>query len=167
MNNQVNIEALSNYIISYCQITGVSITPLKLQKLLYYIQAWHITLLEKNTLFEELPEAWVNGPVYRSVYHRYKSKFFKNESIKGFSNQEMKRHINSSLNNLQVSQNQMNLINDVLKAYSKFGDDRLVMMTHSEAPWNEARKGLSLLERSENKLDIEIMYDYFNRMIKK
>ena len=59
----------------------------------------------------------------------------------------------------------MKLINTVLEAYSKLSDERLVLLTHSEAPWNEARKGLSPIQRSENKLSVETTYNYFNRTI--
>ena len=44
-------------------------------------------------------------------------------------------------------------------------DERLVLMTHSEEPWNEARKGLSPIERSENKISADIVFDYYNRRI--
>ena len=63
----IDINKVMQITILYCQINGYTINPLKLQKLLYFIQAWHIALFEKNTLWEELPEAWVNGPVYRSI----------------------------------------------------------------------------------------------------
>lgn len=41
---------------------GDSITNLKLQKLVYYAQAWAVTLLGRK-LFEEKVEAWAHGPV--------------------------------------------------------------------------------------------------------
>ena len=65
---------------------------------------------------------------------------------------------------LNLNEDQLKLVNTVLEAYSKLSDERLVLMTHSEEPWNEARKGLSPIERSENKLSIDTIYNYFNRI---
>lgn len=78
---KTNISVMSHYIILFCNNLGVTINPLKLQKLLYYVQAWHISKFNKEILFDTLPEAWVNGPVYREVYDNFKSTFFKNENI--------------------------------------------------------------------------------------
>ena len=76
--NKVDLNIMSEYIILFCQNMGVTISPLKLQKLLYYVQSWHIAKFDKQDIFNSLPEAWVNGPVYREVYNTYKTSFFKN-----------------------------------------------------------------------------------------
>ena len=46
----------------------------RLQKLLYYCQAWHLVWADRP-LFPERIEAWANGPVVREVYERHKGKF--------------------------------------------------------------------------------------------
>ena len=78
---KVPIDIMSKYVILFCQNMGVGITPLKLQKLLYYIQSWHIAKFNKDTLYNDLPEAWVNGPVYREIYNSFKASFFRNQNI--------------------------------------------------------------------------------------
>ena len=162
---QVNINLMSEYIILFCQNMGVSISPLKLQKLLYYLQSWHIAKFDKATLFNELPEAWVNGPVYRTVYNQFKTTFFRNEPIftdleeVQLSNELQKKH-----DELGLDENQMTLINTVLETYSKLSEERLVLLTHGEEPWNEARKGLSPIQRSYNQLSIDTIYNYFNKI---
>ena len=50
---------------------GEAITHLKLQKLIYYSQAWYLAL-EDKPLFEDGLEAWAHGPVCRAVYDTYK-----------------------------------------------------------------------------------------------
>lgn len=161
---KVSLNNMSEYVILFCQNMGVSISPLKLQKLLYYIQSWHIAKFDKETLFDELPEAWVNGPVYRDIYNSYKTSFFRNENIlTDLDEEQLANKLKEVQDSLQVSENQLKLINTVLQAYSKLSDERLVMMTHSEEPWNEARKGLSPIERSDKKLLVETIYNYFNR----
>ena len=53
--------------------SGDSITPLKLQKLIYYAQAWSLALPERAyPLFDEDMQAWAHGPVVESVFHEYK-----------------------------------------------------------------------------------------------
>jgi uncharacterized phage-associated protein len=160
----VNLNAMSQYVILFCQNMGVTISPLKLQKLLYYVQSWHIAKFDKNTLFNSLPEAWVNGPVYREVYNTYRDTFFRNENIlTNLDEVALSRELQAKQTSLNLSKEQIDLINIVLESYSKLSDERLVLMTHNEEPWLEARKGLSPIERSENKLSIETIYNYFNR----
>lgn len=59
----------------------VRITPLSLQKLLYYIQGFSYAFLNKY-LFLENCEAWVRGPVYRKIYDKYNKKYYCLDEIK-------------------------------------------------------------------------------------
>lgn len=168
LNNQMEtlLDRMSYFVVLYCQNIGVSVNPLKLQKLLYYIQSWHITKFEKDILFETMPEAWVNGPVYRPIYDKYKASFFRNENFPSTLNEEeLSKEVESSLQNLNLNEEKHGLLFSVLNAYGVMSDERLVLMTHSEQPWNEARKGLSPIERSENKISADIIFDYYNRRI--
>ena len=70
--SQASLHNVARYTVFRLQQLGVSISPLKLQKLLYYIQAWHMVYFDKQSLFDEEPEAWVNGPVYRQIYDEFK-----------------------------------------------------------------------------------------------
>lgn len=163
--NKVDLNIMSEYIILFCQNMGVTISPLKLQKLLYYVQSWHIAKFDKQDIFNSLPEAWVNGPVYREVYNTYKTSFFKNNNIRtDLDEVALSNKLKKQQEFLNLNEDQLKLVNTVLEAYSKLSDERLVLMTHSEEPWNEARKGLSPIERSENKLSIDTIYNYFNRI---
>ena len=54
---------------------GLSVSPLKLQKVLYYVQSWNMVIFGRDkTLFPQAPQAWVNGPVYPEIYYEYKDK---------------------------------------------------------------------------------------------
>src|SRR5579859_7908067 len=64
-------KQIADYILRFCQDHGDPISNLKLQKLLYYSQAWHLALYDKP-LFEEDLEAWVHGPAVMSVYGSFK-----------------------------------------------------------------------------------------------
>lgn len=161
---RVDVNTMSEFVILFCQNLGVTISPLKLQKLLYYVQSWHIAKFEKELLFDSLPEAWVNGPVYREVYNQHKKAFFKNTNITTTLDEaQLAEQLSLKQTNLNLDANQLNLLTKVLEAYSKLSDERLVLMTHSEKPWNDARRGLSPIQRCEDKLSVDAIYDYFNR----
>lgn len=61
------IESIANYIIN----KSMEITPLALQKLLYFSQSFHKVFLD-IFLFDDDCEAWVHGPVYNDIYFKYK-----------------------------------------------------------------------------------------------
>jgi len=62
---------IAKHILKICADHGDNLTNLKLQKLLYYSQAWYLALNDE-TLFSDDIEAWVHGPVVSSVYQEYK-----------------------------------------------------------------------------------------------
>lgn len=64
MNNAHNI---AHYVLHLFQASGESITNLKLQKLLYYIQGWNLGLHHKS-IFKEDFEAWIHGPVIHQYF---------------------------------------------------------------------------------------------------
>lgn len=72
MNN--NINDIVDYIINRFERGGKNdLTMLKLQKLLYYAQAWYLVNKGKNKrLFIGKFEAWVHGPVNREIFNRFK-----------------------------------------------------------------------------------------------
>ncbi len=67
---------------------GDTISPLKLQKLIYYAQAWHLVHFDK-TLFKDKIEAWSHGPVVPAIYERFDNEC--RESI-SFEKRYDKRH---------------------------------------------------------------------------
>ena len=63
---------IARYIIKYCKDNGYSISNLKLQKLLYFVQAQFLVTYNGRPAFEEKIEAWDFGPVVPEVYHYLK-----------------------------------------------------------------------------------------------
>ncbi|MFW1755756.1 MULTISPECIES: Panacea domain-containing protein [Acinetobacter] len=98
------------------------ITPLKLQKLVYYCQGFHLAMFDE-VLFPEKIEAWMHGPVVPALYRHFK------ESGNGIV--EAPKTINDSC----FSQDQKELLDDVLDTYGQFSAWRLRNMTHEESPW--------------------------------
>jgi uncharacterized phage-associated protein len=62
---------VADYFINFSHEVGDPISNLKLQKLLYYAQAWHLALYD-SSLFPERIQAWVHGPAVPPVYRRFK-----------------------------------------------------------------------------------------------
>src|SRR6185437_3402754 len=61
----------ADFFIAFAHDVGDAITNLKLQKLLYYAQGWHLALYDKP-LFRERIEAWPHGPVVPPIYGKFK-----------------------------------------------------------------------------------------------
>ena len=160
----VDLKRIMQITILYCQINGYTINPLKLQKLLYFIQAWHIALFQKDTLWEELPEAWVNGPVYRSIYDIFNIKFYRNENFQYKADGEkLQQEFKEAVEQSHLSPLQQNFIFDVLNIYAPMSDEKLVLSTHQAVPWNNARKGYSPIDRCTNRLSVDDMYEYYRK----
>ncbi len=120
------VDHVADSIIALCGDRGMKLTNLKLQKLLYYVQAWKLAL-DHEPLFVDDIEAWVHGPVVPRVFRRFKALRWEplpcqDDPIK---DAKVVSHIKA-----------------VLTRYDKFSAGQLEQLTHSEAPWVEARKGL-------------------------
>ena len=126
MSKEYNAVDIAKYIIYYCKEQGYFITNLKLQKILYFIQAEF--LVSKNACwFHEEIEAWDFGPVVPEVYREYKS--FGNSNL--FLDDEDLPYISSE---------DKELINGMIDICSKYSASELVSLTHNQAPWKKAYK---------------------------
>ena len=126
-------------------------TAMKLQKLIYYSQAWSLVRDEKP-MFDETIEAWANGPIVREVYDKHKGKF----SIKSWKFGSTKK----------LTKENTDTIDSVLEVYGKLSGSQLSELTHREDPWRDARKGLFPGERGSNKISISSMHEYYSSFVK-
>ena len=69
MNERIfDIKKVARYIALSLLTKQMTVSPLKLQKLLYYAQAWSMVFFgRQRQLFSDVPQAWVNGPVYPTI----------------------------------------------------------------------------------------------------
>lgn len=146
VNNKLSINELASYIISKHDIT-----PKTLQKILYFIQGFSMAF-NKKLLFNDIPQAWVHGPVYPEVYNNYSN--FKYNIIDSMSN--IKDDIN-----LNIYDNEKKLVDCVLRFFTKYSGDVLEEITHIESPWLNARAGLAKNEPSKNPITLESISEYF------
>lgn len=128
-----------------------SMTAMKLQKLVYYAQAWSLVWDEKP-LFNEKIEAWINGPVIPVLYEHHKGLYFLNA------------HDISKGNIDNLDENQIDTIDQVLKYYGDKNPQWLSDLTHMEEPWRIARKGLPDNIRGNQEITLESMMEYYSSL---
>ncbi len=102
---------------------GERLTNLKLQKLLYYQQGFHLAFFG-TPLFAENVEAWMYGPVVPAVYDEYSS--YGSSALPEVSEP------------ISLTEEEERLFNEVYDAYREFSAIGLMNRTHSERPWIEA-----------------------------
>ncbi|GAB7568120.1 Panacea domain-containing protein [Gemella bergeri] len=125
-----------------------SMTHKKLQKLCYYYVAWSYALYSKVDLVNPEFEAWVHGPVSPSIYSSYFTYRWNfipqyEDKVSDFSDEETY------------------LLESVWLTYGDKCGDELEALTHSEAPWIEARSGLGEYERSNVEISPKTMERYY------
>jgi uncharacterized phage-associated protein len=145
----VSVFDVASYILN--KLSFKSSTTMKLHKLLYYCQAWSMVWSEKP-IFQEKIEAWSNGPVIKELFHFHKGSY----SI----------HYNDLTNGNEklLSENQKGIVDDVLEFYGDKDPQWLIELTHSEDPWIEARRGLSLNERGNNEITLDSIQHYYSSL---
>lgn len=124
-------------------------TTMKLQKLVYYCQAWSLVWDEKP-LFKEPIEAWANGPVVRKLFDHHRGQFLISSVMIGnpdIFNQEQKETINA-----------------VLDYYGKKSSQWLIDLTHMEGPWKKARAGIDEMERGNKVIGLDVMAEYYSSL---
>ena len=158
--NIVKIEDLGVFVLSYLMKNQVEVNHFKLQKVLYYIQAWHLVYFDQNPMFIEEPEAWVNGPVYRTIFDKLK-KYPAHVPLKIEDPQKLDDWFEGIKSKLDLKPEQWSFLEEAVRHFGFKSHEKLILDTHSEKPWNEARQGLSLFDYSSNPISHKSMYDYY------
>ena len=100
---------------------GDSISNLKLQKLLYYAQGFHLAVYGEP-LFNEQIKAWMHGPVVPQVYHDYRDFRAGPIAIEKVDLDDYTPQVRE-------------LLDEVYNVYGQFTASKLETMTHNEPPW--------------------------------
>ena len=125
-----------------------AVAAMKLQKLVYYSQAWHL-VFQSKPLFTDAIEAWSQGPVTRSLFERHRGRY----RVDGWP----------SGNPDNLGEDERATISWVLDKYSHFSAEALSRMTHMETPWRIARGLLPDNERSDHPIELENMRHFYAR----
>ncbi len=108
------------------------VTPLMLQKLLYFIQGIYSALYGRP-IFTEDCKAWVHGPVYPEVYDLFRD--FKYNPIDDARFALLEGTVDA------LTEDEKHVIDLVVNTFGMYGGKVLERITHNELPWKEARKG--------------------------
>ena len=108
------------------------VTPLMLQKLLYFIQGVYLALYGKPIFVEDC-RAWIHGPVYPEVYDLFRD--FKYNPI------DDARFALLEGTEDALTDDEKKVIDLVVNTFGMYGGKVLEKITHNETPWIEARKG--------------------------
>lgn len=121
-------------------------TAMKLQKLVYYCQAWSL-VWDERPLFAERIEAWANGPVIPALYDVHRGKFEVDKWPEG--------------DPTRLDECAIETIDAVVEFYEPRSAQWLSDLSHMEAPWRDARKGLPEGERSNVEIRHASMAEYY------
>jgi uncharacterized phage-associated protein len=121
----------------------------KLQKLVYYCQAWHL-VWEDKPLFPDRIEAWANGPVVRSLYDQHRGRY----EVTTWTGDPSR-----------LTEDEVESIEAVLKTYGDKTGFWLSELTHQEPPWMDAREGLSPGERGNTEISHGAMVEYYGGLV--
>lgn len=146
------IEVVIRYFLK--QISEV--TPLALQKMLYYAQAFYYSFY-KNELFSDPCQAWAHGPVYPDVYQKYKM-----YGYNPIDAPELEQEDTSELTLREVE-----LLDSIIESFGCYSGTVLEKMTHNERPWQNARGSLLPKDRSETEINREDVHLYFSEVVEK
>lgn len=141
---------VAKYLIHHFCFIGQPISNLKLQKLLYYCQGFHLAI-NRKPLFRERIEAWVHGPVVPVVFREYRdfrwSPVIEDPGMPTFPS--------------KVTE----VLDSVVEGYGKLSAAQLEALSHKEDPWLKARGGLPPNVPCACEISHESMIEYFSRLI--
>ncbi|GIP63381.1 hypothetical protein J32TS6_19360 [Virgibacillus pantothenticus] len=153
VNGYYNLEDVINWFLS-----KDSMSPKKLQKLLYYAYSWTLTLQNEdvddlgNKLFASKFEAWVHGPVIPSVYQDYREY--------GYQNIPQKTE-----NEIIFDDEIEDVLQQVWEEYGDYTGNQLETITHQEDPWLNAREGYSPVERCNVPITDKDIFEYYIQQV--
>ena len=127
---------------------------IKLQKLVYYSQAWSL-VFDDEPLFGEPIEAWTYGPVVRKLFRKHRGEYNLRETLIGEGNPK------------KLNEEQRKTIDFVVRNYGPLKPRALVKLTHREPPWKKAREraGLGPSEHGKERIKHEDMVNYYASIV--
>jgi uncharacterized phage-associated protein len=129
---------------------GRPISSMKLQKLVYYSQSWHLAWTG-SPLFNEPIQAWAKGPVTPSLYEMHKGRHEVGQWSRGTPS--------------KLTTTERRVVTAVMQTYGQRSARWLSAQTHRETPWIEARHGLPEGVRSTNEIPQDSMLRFYRALL--
>ena len=144
-----NSHDVANYLLCVAREHGDYLTPLKLQKLMFYADAWHM-VTSGDELIPEGFEAWVHGPVLRSVYSRFQHYRW--------------NPITEEVQCPSFAAQLVEFLNELYRVFGRFSAYELEQLTHQEEPWQKARGNLPPDASCTNFIDKELTAAFYAKL---
>lgn len=146
-----DVVSVAEYILTK---TG-PMTSMKLQKIVYYSQAWHLAWTEKP-LFPEKIEAWRDGPVAPKLFELHKGQF---KLQAGFFLSKLKNPESP-----QLTTDEKDVVDRVIRYYGQKDPHWLSQLTHLEDPWKKARSHCDDGDHSSEEISHQVMFEYYSSL---
>lgn len=151
-----DVNTVADYVIlSLNGDENFSLINLKLQKLMYYIQAWSLGINGVPMMGARF-EAWVHGPVCIELYNRFKD-------TKSLYSSVGKEDVLDCDSQEKMAKEDVEFIDYILENYAQYSGVQIEAISHSEEPWIKARKGFKPLERCHNEITEKTMKEYYGK----
>lgn len=123
------------------------LTPMKLQKMIYFAQGWYLAYYQEN-LIDDFFVRWKYGPVVTSLYHEFKE--YGAQPISGYGGHIIEEnglyvHKRPIVNKDDVDA--WGVIDEIIRVYGKFSGVELSVMTHRQgSAWALKEEGTVITE---------------------
>lgn len=119
----LSCHQVADYFLAQQDEDSGDITNLKLQKLVYYAQGFHLAIFDEP-LFNEPIKAWTHGPVVPELYQKFKQY---GSDVIPFAN----------INWTNIDKETLSFLDEVYSVFNQYSGWALRNMTHEELPWQE------------------------------
>lgn len=155
----IDSKTLAAYIL--CKYGSMS--HLKLQKLIYFIEGYHLAYFHGKSLVSDEFEAWAHGPVSRVLYNELKDRAVLYGDVQYIQKDGEQNPID--IINDTLCSSQIELIDEVVGLYIGESGMTLEGITHQQTPWICARQGIPPYAKCNNVIDKKLMQEYFSNLL--
>ena len=116
---------VANYVIGYANKLNNSVTNQKLEKILYFIQGYGYSKLDKQLIDADF-EAWTYGPVIRDIYIEFSR----------YGSLLITDFYKSNYENIYFDEEDKLFLNEIIEELNKFSTNKLTFASMSKnSPW--------------------------------
>ena len=165
-------QAVANYLLELGERDDVDITPMKMQKLVYYAHGWHLGITGEPLINEQI-ECWPYGPVVRSLFHAFKP--FDSAPITAKATKLRARKLGEPSSGIfrtitpliNKDADALETIDAAWNSYKGFSPIRLSNMTHAEGePWRTVFDEWKGQPPRGTDIPSDVIRDYFKAKLK-
>jgi len=145
------LNSVADFLLCFAQEHGDVMTPLKLQKMVFYADAWFMALNDGNELIADKFEAWVHGPVARDLYIRFADYKW--------------QPISEEIECPKLAPNVVEHLEEIYQVFGGYSAYELEQLTHQEAPWIQARGNKAANEICRTDIDKNLTAEFYRGMM--